>query len=183
MTARVPRATASFLSVEESIVALRAQLVRQAQRMMRNRADAEDIAQDAIVAALRNLDRYRGDAKLATWLYRIGVNAALMAIRSQHRAHARASRALTGLPAESNWLYGSTADTPTLRLEKANNERLLRRALRRLPPHYRNVITRCDLDEHPIPKVAAALGMSCAGVRTRRLRALSLLRDSLSHAG
>src|SRR5207253_9860648 len=49
-------------------------LVRQARRMMRDEDGAEDAAQDAMVAALRHLHEFRGDAQVGTWLYRVGAN-------------------------------------------------------------------------------------------------------------
>jgi RNA polymerase sigma-70 factor (ECF subfamily) len=46
-----------------------------------NHADAEDAAQDAFLAAYRNFHRFRGDARVSTWLYRIATNAELMKLR------------------------------------------------------------------------------------------------------
>lgn len=164
-----------------SIAAAREQLVRQVLRMMRNPDDAEDVAHDALAAALANIHRYRGDAKLATWLYRVGANAALMALRRERRAVARTARALVMLPPESNWLHGAGgSESAPQQLEQAHREHLLRWAVSELPAHYRTVITACDLDECAIPTVAAVHGLTTAGVRTRRLRALRLLRARLA---
>lgn len=162
-----------------ALVATRELLVRQMRRRMRNPGDAEDIAHDSLVAALSNLHAYRGDAKLATWMYRIGANAALMTARSQRRAAARTARAASLLNEEMNWLRGSTFGGLQQRLEQSSNALLIGRALEELPRHYRAVITQHDLDEKPIAMVATRLGLTPAGVRTRRLRALSLLRDWL----
>ena len=160
----------------EAIVATREQLVRRMMRRTRNPVDAEDIAHDALVAALSNISAYRGEAQLATWLYRIGANAALKAARSQRRAIARSARAARLLPGDSNWLHGSGSEAPQQRLERSSSVRLLDRGLEELPPRYRAVITQHDLEEKPMDKVANRLGLTCAGARTRRLRALSLLR-------
>ena len=56
-----------------------------AYRMMGNHHDAEEVAQDAFVSAFRARDRFRGDSKPTTWLYRITVNAALMRLRRDKR--------------------------------------------------------------------------------------------------
>ena len=50
-------------------------------RILGNHADAEEAAQDAFLSAYRNVHRFRGDAKVTTWLYRIATNAALMKLR------------------------------------------------------------------------------------------------------
>jgi len=63
----------------------RERLLAVARRILRNEADAEDAVQDAFASALRNLDGFRGDARLSTWLHRIVCNAALMRLRSRRR--------------------------------------------------------------------------------------------------
>ena len=56
-----------------------------AYRLMGNHHDAEEVAQDAFISAFRARDRFRGDSKATTWLYRITVNAALMRLRRDKR--------------------------------------------------------------------------------------------------
>ena len=52
-------------------------------RILGNHADAEDAAQDAFLAAYRNFERFRGESRIGTWLYRIATNAALMKLRKE----------------------------------------------------------------------------------------------------
>src|SRR5258706_16354621 len=54
-------------------------------RVLGDRTDLEDLVQEAFVIAFRGLDRFRGDARLSTWLYRICVNVALGRIRTRKR--------------------------------------------------------------------------------------------------
>ena len=56
-----------------------------AHRMLANPADADDAVQDAFISAYRAKDRFRRDAAVTTWLYRIVVNAALMKIRKEKK--------------------------------------------------------------------------------------------------
>jgi RNA polymerase sigma-70 factor (ECF subfamily) len=51
--------------------------------MVHNREDAEDIAQDVFIEVYRNIQKFRADSKLSTWLYRIAVNRSLNHIRVQ----------------------------------------------------------------------------------------------------
>ena len=57
-----------------------------AYKMMGNPHDAEEVAQEAFISAFRAFDRFRGESRVTTWLYRITVNAALMRIRREKRA-------------------------------------------------------------------------------------------------
>ena len=57
-----------------------------AYRMMGNPHDAEEVAQEAFLSAFRAFDRFRGESRVTTWLYRITVNAALMRLRREKRA-------------------------------------------------------------------------------------------------
>ena len=52
-------------------------------RILGNHADAEDAAQDAFLAAYRNFERFRGESRISTWLYRIATNSALMKLRKE----------------------------------------------------------------------------------------------------
>ncbi|MBZ0237317.1 MAG: sigma-70 family RNA polymerase sigma factor, partial [Deltaproteobacteria bacterium] len=60
-------------------------LWRLVRRYVRNDADAADVAQQAFVRAFRALDRFRGEASVRSWLYRIGINVALNHVRDHGR--------------------------------------------------------------------------------------------------
>lgn len=60
-------------------------LYRLVRGILRNDADAEEALQDAWIRALTGLDRFQGDAALATWLSRIAINTALMRLRAARR--------------------------------------------------------------------------------------------------
>jgi RNA polymerase sigma-70 factor (ECF subfamily) len=53
------------------------------QAILKNEADAEDAAQEAVLKAFTNLAKFRGDSKFSTWLFRIATNEALMKLRKQ----------------------------------------------------------------------------------------------------
>ncbi len=56
-----------------------------AYRMMGNPDDADEVVQDTFLSAYRARDRFRGDAQVTTWLYRIASNAALLRLRKYSR--------------------------------------------------------------------------------------------------
>ncbi len=172
--------TSNARDMAQAVAESRPVLVRQARRMLRDGSGAEDAAQDAMVAALRHVDDFRGDAQLGTWLYRVGANAVLMGMRRERRAAERTTRAAANLPADSSWLHGTCAFShPQGQLEGVELAKLLRWAVEQLPEHYRCVVMLCDLDERPLEEVAESLGLTIGGVRTRRLRAHRMLRTTL----
>lgn len=166
----------------QAVAASRPALLRQARRMLRDQTTAEDAAQDALVAALSHLDCFRGDSQVGTWMYRVGANAVLMTMRRERRASDRTTRATATLPKEASWLHGSGSSEPAQwKLEDCQQGELLRWAIGQLPEHYRSVVVQCDLDEKPVQQVAESMGLTIGGVRTRRLRAHRMLRDTLRH--
>jgi RNA polymerase sigma-70 factor (ECF subfamily) len=63
-------------------------LLRVTERILRNREDAEDAVQNALLDAFRNLNRFQGRSRFSSWLTRIAINAALMGLRATRRGRA-----------------------------------------------------------------------------------------------
>ena len=123
-------------------------------RTMRDREDAADALQDALLSAYRNAAGYRGDAAVTTWLHRVVVNACL------DRMRRRAVRPSVPL--------GET-DVPTLSDEHAALEQRLdiRAALARLPEPQRVAIVLVDLQDFSVAEAAAYLGVAEGTVKSR----------------
>lgn len=156
-------------------------IMRRAQRMLHQVSPAEDAVQDAMVAALSHLDAFRGDAKMGTWLYRVGTNAVLMNLRHDKRMAERTKRAGAQSIADSDWLHGSHLLLPQNLVEGAEENAILHSAVDHLPERYRQVVVLCDLAELELEEVAKMLGLTVGGVRTRRLRAHRILKEILLH--
>src|SRR5580700_5151322 len=60
-------------------------IFRLAQRITRNREDAEEVSQDSFARAFLNLDTFRGDSRFSTWLSRIAINQSLMKLRTRRQ--------------------------------------------------------------------------------------------------
>ena len=67
-------------------------------RMMGTPEDAEDVSQDAFLSAYRAFERFRGESRVTTWLYRITVNAALMKLRKEKKARTLTRTGLEDVP-------------------------------------------------------------------------------------
>ncbi len=120
-------------------------LWRMVRRYVRNDADASDVVQQAFVRAFRALDRFRGEASVRSWLYRIGVNVALNHVRDH-------GRELPSDDAGAELTVDAVAPGALLTAERA---RALREAVAALPPKQRMVLELRVFDELSFREVAA----------------------------
>ncbi|MDH4098791.1 MAG: sigma-70 family RNA polymerase sigma factor [Nitrospira sp.] len=110
-----------------------AAIVNLGYRMVGNRAEAEDLAQETFLAAYKALSTFRADSKFSTWLYRIAANKCKDWLRVK-----RPGEGQYDLDAdESLDLYVTEDRTPELLLSQQQVAEELERAIQRLPPLYR----------------------------------------------
>ncbi len=120
-------------------------LWRLVRRYVRNDADAADVTQQAFVRAFRALERFRGEASVRSWLYRIGINVALNHLRDRGR-EVPSDTAGDALTVE--------AVAPGVMLS-AERARSLRAAVAELPPKQRQVLELRVFDDLSFREVAA----------------------------
>jgi RNA polymerase sigma-70 factor (ECF subfamily) len=149
--------------------------------ILHNEADAEDVAQEAILKAFKNIRQFRGDARFSTWLIQITVNEARMRRRKQHPEIMEAIVDLTD--EEGNYIPRDFADwreIPSEELERKEVRQKLAEALATLGEKYREVFILRDMQDLSIEETAKTLNISQASVKTRLLRARLMLRDLLA---
>jgi RNA polymerase sigma-70 factor, ECF subfamily len=149
--------------------------------ILRNEADAEDAAQEAMLKAFANLRQFRGDARFSTWLIQIAVNEARMRRRKDHPEVMEPIGELqddegTYTPRD----FADWHEVPSEALERREVRDLLLEALAALGSKYREVFVMRDVQHLSIEEAAQALGISTASVKTRLLRARLMLRDLLA---
>ena len=135
-------------------------------RVLGDRTDLEDLVQEVFVIAFRGLDKFRGDARLSTWLYRICVNVALGRIRTRRRRpnaigmndldQASADPSLTERP-----------ETPEKSLERQRDRELVYSALERLAPKKRIVLYLHEIEGLDLKEIAYLVDSNPVTVRTR----------------
>lgn len=130
---------------------------------------AEDVSQDAWVRAFEKLHMFRGDSSFGTWMHRLAVNSALNRLRRQNRRPEVEAAAELGHAPPS-------ADEAVL------NQRLLGRALDRLPPGYRSVLVLHDVEGLTHEEIAARLGVSVGTSKSQLHKARARMRDLLAPA-
>ncbi|TIW87197.1 MAG: RNA polymerase sigma factor [Mesorhizobium sp.] len=150
-------------------------LYRIARGVMRNDSEAEDIVQEAYVRAFANLDAFRGDSSLATWLSRIVINEALGRLRKR-----RKTVALPENPqAEIIRFPLNPSDDPERTMAQRQILQLVERATDSLPDVYRTVFMARVIEGLSIEETADLLGVRPQTVKTRLHRARALVRKAL----
>lgn len=155
---------------DEIVVRHRKQVYHLCLRFMHNHEDASDLAQDVFVRAFKGLQRFKGDASLATWLYRISVNVCLNRVAVKRPATAPLDAAVD--------VDARTADPlhELLRGERAN---AVQAAIAKLPPKQRATLTLRVYQECSHEEIATALGSTVGAVKANFFHALGNLRRML----
>ncbi len=149
--------------------------------VLRNEAEAEDAAQEAVLKAFANIRRFRGEARFSTWLIQITVNEARMRRRKGRPDLMQSIGEVSD--DEGNYTPRDFADwreIPSEALERQEVREMLAAALASLGQIYREVFVLRDVQHLSIDETAKSLGISTASVKTRLLRARLMLRDLLA---
>ena len=141
-------------------------------RMLQSSADVDDVLQNTLVKAHRNLDGFRGESKLSTWLYRIATNEALTWLRSQQRRGRHLSTEDPATLAERSLRADAFFDGDEAQLH-------LQRALATLPPKQRAVFGFRYFDELPYREIAAITGTSEGGLKASYHLAVKKIESQL----
>lgn len=157
-------------------------IYRLALRMLANPQDAEDVLQETFLKALRALPDFEGRSSLSTWLYRIAVNEALMAMRKRKPQVSLSAPNEEGEDEENGeeMQIVDWGKLPESELLSSEARGYVDRAIEGLPQTLKVVFLLRDIEGLSIEETAAALGISQAAVKTRLLRARLRLRDDLS---
>ena len=150
--------------------------------VLNNAADAEEVAQEAFLKALKGLRSFRGDAKFSTWLVQIALNEARARLR-QNRSHLHQSLDEGSGTQDSEYMPMDLADwreIPSEALERKELKQRIEETLETLRPIYREVLVLRDIQHLSIAETSQALGISEDLVRTRLRRARLQMREALA---
>ena len=135
-------------------------------RVIGDRGDLDDLVQEVFVIAFRGLERFRGDARLSTWLYRICVNVALGRIRTRKRRPAAIGMADLDSAAVDPSLT-ERPETPEKSLERRQDRERVYRALEVLAPKKRVVLYLHEIEGMDLKEIAYLVDSNPVTVRTR----------------
>src|SRR6201997_1361966 len=149
--------------------------------IVKNEADAEDGAQEAVINAYRHLSSFRAEAKFSTWLTTIAINEGRKRLRKGKGA-AESSIEEQLEEKEGDYTPAPLTDWREIPLEALERKELreaLRKAVASLPDIYREVFTLRDMEELNIEETAEALGINPGAVKVRLHRARIMLQKRL----
>ena len=145
----------------------------------KNESDAEDVLQNVILNVMQNIDRFRGEAALTTWIYRIAYNESLKSLKRKYRfvkvadyINKETQEIISGL--FINW--------PTLPDESMVEDEMKSRineTIRRMPIKYRMPLLLHQMERMPLKDIAAVLGLNVNSLKTRLHRTYLLLKSQI----
>jgi RNA polymerase sigma-70 factor (ECF subfamily) len=151
-------------------------------RYLKNREDAEEVAQDVLLKVYQKIDAFRGDSALSSWIYRITFNAAMSRLREFKQ----------NLPAAPDLAHDNDVSQPVKRevvdwspladeeVFRAEMRRTLVRALRSLPTLYRTPVILRDVQGLSTEEASAVLHVKEQTLKSRLHRGRLMLREELS---
>ena len=157
-------------------------------RMLGNRAEAEDVAQEVFIQVFKTIETFRGDSKFSTWLYRIAVNTCKNRIKYLARRH---DRDRDELDESSNGQHGAVGaigapqpKSPDRALEAVQMEKVLQDAIAELDEDQRIVVVLRDVEDLSIEEICEITKLPDGTVKSRLHRARAVLRKRLQrHVG
>jgi RNA polymerase sigma-70 factor, ECF subfamily len=150
-------------------------------RFLRNRQDAEDTAQEVFIEAYCSISRFRGDAKLSTWLYRIAASKSLDFIRRKNRKKRFSSiKSALGISAQAEDIPSPDGTNPDTVAERKERLEILQHALNTLPENQSIAITLSKYEGFSQQEIAGVLGTTVSAVESLIHRAKQNLKKKLT---
>jgi RNA polymerase sigma-70 factor (ECF subfamily) len=140
-------------------------------RIVKNKEEAKDIAQEAFVKAYQNRESFRAEASFYTWVYRIAVNLALNYV---NRNRDRQAESLDRVP------LSSYSQDQTDKLEKKELAAAISNAIDRLPARQRTVFILRHYETKPYSEIASLLSISEGAAKSNYFQAVQKMKESLS---
>ena len=167
-------------AVEEMLRRHGGRLLTSARRLLHDEDDAQRAVQEGVLSALTDLEDPSANVQLPVWLHRFVLGAAVMRLRTRHRAAEECLDAL--LPTFDASGHWAEPVAPLPLAEARETAVIAERCIDRLPESFRTIFVLCDVESLGIAEVAALLGTTGAAVKGRLHRARQALRTLLVRA-
>jgi RNA polymerase sigma-70 factor (ECF subfamily) len=175
-------------AVDDLAAAYGPKIYQLAFRYMKNREDAEEVAQDVLLKVYKKIAAFRGDSALSSWIYRITFNAAMSRLRNSKFSRpaevssedvlrgGSADGDRTGLPRQvADW--SDLADEAFMRTQMRQR---LAEAMKDLPPIYRIPVVLRDIEGLSTEEASAVLNVKTQTLKSRLHRGRLILRQRLA---
>jgi len=150
-------------------------------RMLGNKQESEDIAQEAFVRAYMNLHTFDQKRKFSTWLYRIATNLCIDRIRKKKPDYYLDAEVAGTEGLDMYSQIAADEKLPEEQLEQMELQDRIQYEIGRLPDKYRSVIVLKYIEELPLQEISEILDMPLGTVKTRIHRGREALRKQLNN--
>jgi RNA polymerase sigma-70 factor (ECF subfamily) len=156
-------------------------------RMLGNRAEAEDLAQEVFVQIFKAIGTFRGESKLSTWIYRIAINLAKNRGKYLRVRHTDAHDEIDA--ADERGSSGQDKRENVARVERPDEmmagmevEQVVRRAIQELEPSFRECLVLRDVEDLSYGEIGEITGLLEGTVKSRIHRARAQLKELVERA-
>jgi RNA polymerase sigma-70 factor (ECF subfamily) len=152
-------------------------------RLTENSEEARDLTQETFLRAFQSIGRFRGEADLRTWIYRIAINQARNRWRWWRRRRRDVTVSLDATQTQSGQTIMATlaesSENPEQQTLAHERELALRSALQKVGRAYRETVILRDIEGFSYEEIATTLGINVGTVKSRLARGRQELRQKL----
>jgi RNA polymerase sigma-70 factor (ECF subfamily) len=153
-------------------------------RMLGNRQEAEDVAQDVFITVFKTIESFRGEAKFSTWLLRIAANHAKNRIKHLARRPTEGAdpddvSQVRAVPDRPSPPVQARIDSPDTLLEAMQTERLMQEAIANLAEDQRLLVVLRDVEEMSYQEIEEITGLPEGTIKSRLHRARMAIKEWL----
>ena len=150
-------------------------------RMLGRRAEAEEVTQEAFVQVFRAVDRFRGDAKLSTWLFRVAVNLCKNRMKYNARRASAGQQDLDSVAEHTSLNHAEgvsvgSVERPDELAEGKELEVIVKIAIDQMEPEFRQLVILRDVEDLSYEEIAEVTGLARGTVKSRIHRGRAQLR-------
>ncbi len=144
-------------------------------KMLKQTEEAEELAQDVFINVYKSLNKFKGKSKFSTWVYQITYNLSINKLKKLKKA--KRNRSLND--ADENSLIHKDSFENTL--DKNEQNKLLNKALDKLPPQERFIISLYYFDDLSLKEISEVVGLKEGNLKVKLYRSRVLLYKELQH--
>ena len=142
-------------------------------RMMKNREEAEEVAQDTFLKTYKSLNRFKGDSKFSTWIYRVAYNTCLDRLKKNKRQQ------YTVAIDEYTEHHVKTIDNALDKIEEQEKQQAIKKCLELLPSEDSFLLTLYYFDELSLNEISKIVGLKPNNVKVKIFRSRKKLATIL----
>jgi RNA polymerase sigma-70 factor (ECF subfamily) len=142
------------------------QLFRTCYLILKDKEDAEDVVQETLIRVLKNIESFKENSKLYTWIYQIALNLSRDILRKK----------VDFSSLEDEWVG---EEDPQIDIEKKIDAEVLKKSLKELSPIYNEVLVLFYLQEFSIKEISEMLKLSEGTIKSRLSRGRTILKTEL----